>query len=333
MKHEATFIRSDDALFAFLAEELRSVFAPDDRVAIKLHMGEPGNPYFIPAAFTKRVARCLRDLGARPFVFDSPVVYASPRGSAETYLAAAAAHGYAEGTLHCPVVVSNRSVPLEGSRMTYHACADLLEADGVLLLTHVKGHDACGMGGAIKNVGMGGLSKETKGAIHTGGEPVYGDGCTQCGECVASCPTDNIRLAAEGPTFGATWCPGCSNCVLACPAGCIEPRLATFDELLAEGAVLAHAKFRKRYAVSVLKNIAKHCDCMADAGPIIADDAGFICAPDMLTADIASLETIARTSGREDLFAEHHKHSPWLHVRAAARFMGRDTTLSTREIE
>jgi len=332
MKHKAVFMRSDDTLLDYLARELRGVFAPRDRIAIKLHMGEPGNRYFIPADFARRIVRCVGDLGAEPFIFDSPVVYQSPRGNETGYRAAAAAHGFEEQTLGCPVVVSNRSVPAAGTHLTYHVCADLLEADGVLLLTHVKGHLVCGMGGAIKNVGMGCLSKESKGAIHGGGEPAAGDGCTQCGECVAHCPTGNITLEAGGPVFGATWCPGCSNCVLVCPVRCIRPRIATFDELLAEGAVLAHARFGKRYAVNVCKNIAEHCDCMADGGALIAPDAGFVCASDMLTADIASIEMIARTSGREDVFAERHKHSPWVHVRAAANFMGRDTAVSISEL-
>ena len=330
--NEALFIPREDALLDFLARELGGVFASNDRVAVKLHMGEPGNKYYLPAPFAGRVAACLARIGARPFIFDSPVTYASPRNNAKGYLAAAAKHGYTDGELACPVVVSNRSVAVTGSHMTYRVCADLVEADGVLLLTHVKGHVACGMGGAVKNAGMGCVAQETKGAIHAGGEPTYAEGCTQCGACVESCPTQNIKLETTGPCFGATWCPGCSNCALVCPAHCITPRVAAFDELLAEAAVAAHGKFKKTYAVNVLRNIAKYCDCMGEAGPIITPDVGFVCALDMVTADAASLEMIAKSSGSEDLFAEHHKHSPWEHVRAAARFMGRDTAVAVRKI-
>ena len=332
MHHEATYLTGEDALFEFLGNKLRDIVKPHDRLAIKLHMGEPGNEYFIPPALARRLVECLTMLGCDPFVFDSPVIYTSPRSTAEGYLAVAAEHGYTRERIGAPIVISNRSVPVRGMRMTYHAAADPIDADGVLLLTHVKGHVACGMGGAIKNVGMGCVAKETKGAIHAGGEPVYREGCTQCGECVSNCPTGNITLEPEGPSFGATWCPGCSNCALVCPAHCITPRVGAFDELLAESAVLAHAKFRKRFAVNVLKNISKHCDCMPAAGPLIAPDIGFICADDMLTADIASLETIAAVSGRADLFADYHKHSPWEHVRAAARLMDRDTTVAIKAI-
>jgi uncharacterized protein len=332
MRHEAVFMRSDDALVAFLAERLGRVFAPGDRVAIKLHMGEPGNKYFIAAPLAKRVVDCLASLGAKPFIFDSPVVYSSPRSDERRYLDAAAGHGYSKKELGCPVVVSNGSSPVKGSHMAYRVCKDLLKADGVLLLTHVKGHVACGMGGAVKNVGMGCVAKETKGAIHTGGEPVYAEGCTQCGTCVESCPTGNIALDPAGPRFGVTWCPGCSNCVLVCPARCIRPRVATFDELLAESAASAHGRFKKSYSVNVLRNISKFCDCMSNPGPLIAKDIGFVCADGMVAADAATLEVIAKETGREDIFAEQHKHSPWGHVRAAARFMDTDTAVDVKEI-
>jgi uncharacterized Fe-S center protein len=333
MSHEAVFVQSDGALVAFLTERLGDVFAPRDRVAIKLHMGEPGNTFYIAAPLAKRIVDCLVSVGARPFIFDSPVTYRSPRGDPKGYLAAAASHGYTADALGCPVVVSDASVSAKGSRMTYRLSADPIKADGVLLLTHVKGHVACGMGGAVKNVGMGCMAKETKAAIHSGGEPSYaGEGCTQCGECVSHCPTGNITIETGGPCFGATWCPGCSNCVLACPSHCITPRVAPFDELLAEGAVLAHERFKKRFAVNVLRNIATHCDCMPDAGPLLAEDIGFVCADDMVTADAASLELLAARTGRADLFAERHRHSPWEHVRAAARFMGRDTAVTLRTV-
>jgi hypothetical protein len=332
MMHEATFLAGDEALFAFLERTLAGVFDPGARVAIKLHMGEPGNPFSIEAAFARRVAACLAKIGCAPHLFDTPVIYASPRATAEGYLACAAERGYTREGVGAPVVVSNRSVAVPGDAMTFRIAADPLEADGVLLLSHVKGHVACGMGGAIKNVGMGCVAKETKGAIHEGGEPRYLEGCTQCGACVERCPTGNIALEGDRPRFGVTWCPGCSNCALVCPERAIKPRVGLFDELLAEAAVLAAGRFKKTYAVNVLRNVSRLCDCMADAGPLVSPDIGFVCAGDMITADVASLDLVARSTGRADLFAELHKHSPWEHVRAAARMTGREAASALREI-
>jgi uncharacterized Fe-S center protein len=294
MKHEATFLASDGALLEFLFRALHNFFPPYSRIAIKLHMGEPGNRRFIDPALAKGIAECLAKLRCNPFFFDTPVIYASLRGTVEGYLKSAAAHGFTKENLGVPVIISNRGVAAEGENMTFHLAADAIEADGVLVLTHVKGHIACGMGGAIKNVGMGCVAKETKGAIHEGGEPAYDGGCTQCGVCVERCPTGNIILEGGRPRFGVTWCPGCSNCALVCPEQAIRPHVNFFDELLAESAVLAASRFKRTFAVNVLRNISLLCDCVADAGPLVAPDIGFVCACDMLTADVASLELLER---------------------------------------
>lgn len=67
-------------------------------------------------------------------------------------------------------------------------CKDLVDADGVLVLSHVKGHYCSGFGAGIKNLGMGALSKKSKGMIHEGGEPVYDSGCNLCKICSKTVP-------------------------------------------------------------------------------------------------------------------------------------------------
>jgi uncharacterized Fe-S center protein len=333
MDSTVVYIKNDGSLFEYLNKTLRNIFKPKDKVAVKLHMGEPGNRYFIKPSFTSRITAVLRKIGCLPFIFDTPVTYRSPRSSTKGYLKCAVEHGYEENRIGAPIVISNRNFPVNGKRMTYQLALDPIEADGVLLLSHVKGHLACGMGGAIKNIGMGCMSRETKGAIHNGGEPFYSQGCSKCGKCVESCPTENIRLGDEGPLFDKTWCSGCSNCAIVCPEKCISPRVAVFDELLSEAAVLAQSRFKKIYAVNVLKNITKLCDCIADPGPIIMEDTGFVCGTDMLSVDIASLEIVKRVSGKEDLFSEHNIRSPWGHVRAAAEMMGKGLDVSINGLE
>ncbi len=332
MNDKVVLIRDDRFLNEHLKRIFRELFEDGDRIAVKLHMGEPGNPYFIKPDLARKICGLLEEAGCRPFLFDTPVVYNSPRDSIDGYLKSAAANGYDENAVGAPIIVSNRSVGVEGKLMTYRIASEPLEADGVLLLTHVKGHIACGMGGAIKNIGMGCMAKETKREIHTGGEPRYDEGCVQCGICVENCPTENISIENDRPLFGRTWCSGCSNCSIVCPEGCIRTNLANFDELLAEAAALAHSRFKKIYAVNVLKNISKLCDCIAASGPIIVEDIGYICGNDMISVDTASLEVIRKTTGKEDIFAEYNLRSSWEHVRAAARFMGREASSVIEEM-
>jgi uncharacterized Fe-S center protein len=324
MSSEVVFIKDEQSLFAYLPEKFERAYPSRGSIAVKMHMGEPGNAHFIRPELARKICNILEDIGCNPFVFDTPVVYSSPRNNVQGYLKSAASHGFTEDAIGAPVVVSDSGVRVKGKLSEYNIAEVPIQADGVLLLSHVKGHIACGMGGAIKNVGMGCMSKETKGAIHTGGEPRYESGCIQCDACAENCPTRNIRIDEERPFFDRTWCPGCSNCAIVCPEKCILPRVALFDELLSEAASLAESRFKKLFAINVLMNIAKLCDCIADSGPIIAPDIGFICGGDMVSVDAASLETIAAVTGKQDVFAEYNIRSPWGHVRAAARHTGRD---------
>ena len=324
MKNKTRFFEKEISLLSFLKTQLKSVFPERASIVVKLHMGEPGNIHFIKASFTKKVIDVLLSLGFRPIVFDTPVVYTSPRNSPEGYLKVAAEHGYTEESIGAPVLISDKKRKLSGRLGDYEAASTPLDADGVLLLSHFKGHICSGAGGAIKNIGMGCMSKATKGEIHSGGEPVYTDGCTQCGNCVDNCPTDNIRIDNSRPWFDVTWCSGCSNCILSCPQVCLFPKKDLFDNLLADAAVTAHEQCKNVYAVNVLRGITQLCDCMADAGPVVADDIGYICAGDMLSADIASLELLRERTGEEDIFKKYNKVSSWRHLRAAAKYMRRN---------
>jgi len=317
--HDAILIRTEERLEPALAEELRAVFSPGDSIVVKLHMGEPGSTTHLSPRLAARIVSVLREAGCEPRLFDTPVVYNSPRSTERGYVEAARREGFTTEAVGAPVTVSDRSIELRGEHMTYRAAAEPIEADGVLLLTHFKGHVCTGVGGAIKNVGMGCMSKATKGAIHDGGEPFYRGGCTSCGACVENCPTGNVRLDDGRPHFDATWCPGCSNCVLSCPEQCIAPKTAVFDTLLAEAAVLASSRYQKLYAINVMKDMTKLCDCVADAGPVVAPDIGYILSRGMVAADIASLDVLERETGSPDLFAAYNKKESRRHVREAAR--------------
>ncbi len=332
MTSDVTHIKNENTLVEFLEKEFDDVFSDGDSILVKLHMGEPGNRTHLTPQLAKKVIDTLVARGCRPFIFDSPVVYSSPRNNEAGYLESAARNGFTKNFMGVPILISNRSETFKGELMDYELCSEPLEADGVLLLSHFKGHICSGMGGAIKNVGMGCMSKSTKGAIHTGGEPVYGNGCTECGACVENCPTDNIRLDKGRPFFDVSWCPGCSNCIISCPEKCITPKTANFDFLLAEAATIAFEKFGSSYAINVMQNMTQLCDCIADSGPVVADDTGFVCGADMVSVDIASLDILKKETGSNDRFAEYNKKSSYPHVEEAARLLGRDMEVTIKEI-
>ena len=305
-----TFIKKEN-IHVFeeaLKKELSLVFSENESIAVKLHMGEKTNEYFIKPELVKRMITIMKELKLKPFLFDSPVNYPGGRDTSEKYYKTAEEHGFSEDAIGCPIKISNESVVVKTENLDSEVCRPLAEADGVLIFSHVKGHICSGFGAAIKNLGMGALSKKTKGDIHLGGKPEYLDGCTLCGECAKACPLDNIRYD-QRPYFDKTWCCGCSNCVHACKFDAIKAKKAVFDRLLSEGAGAALSKFKKSYFINVIFNVAKYCDC-ADSSKfdnkIVLDDIGVLLGKDIVAIDKAALDLVNKEAGK-DLFSQGHK--------------------------
>lgn len=310
---QVIFTEDEEKFKQQLKEQIKDLFLPDEKIAIKLHMGEPGNKFHLKPEFVKIIVDVLKELGCKPFLFDSPVVYNSPRNTEEGYYKVAEQHGFTD---ICPVIISDEHITIKGKKMNYQICKTLANADGILVLSHVKGHLCTGFGGAIKNLGMGAQTKHTKGSIHAGGEPKYVGGCTRCDICASVCPTSNIRYDDVRPHFDKNWCCGCSNCAIFCPEKAIEPKLDTFDFLLSEAAWAAKQHFKKDYYVNVIKSISKNCDCDSNAGPIVLDDVGITMGKDIVAVEKASLDLINKKASK-DLFKEIHHKSPERHIKFA----------------
>ncbi len=269
-------------------------------------MGETKNRTALGPGTAKAVVSALKSIGTKPFLFDSPVAYNSKRNTPEGYLELAHSRGFTPEFIGCPVKVSNESIRLNGEITEYEMCSDLDDADGVCFLSHVKGHPCTGFGGAIKNIGMGAMTRETKKRIHDGGKPVLSCGCIQCMKCVDMCPTGNIRLNEDHPEFDRSYCIGCSNCALVCEENAISPAVDYFDCMLAEATALALSRFSKVIFINCLVNITSLCDCVSNSGKILCGDVGYIIGENICSVEKASLDLILRTAGRDIFFDQHH---------------------------
>jgi len=293
-------------------DKLKEEFAKHltGKVAVKLHFGEPGNK----TSLTPDMVRPITDLLDDFYLYDSPVMYGGPRGNIKQHTEFALKKGW--GDLG-DVVVDERTTNVKGKFMDWEVCKTLSEADSVLVLTHFKGHICCGFGGAIKNLGMGALSKRSKTAIHQGGMPVLGDGCIGCGECVKACPLNTMKMVNDKPEFGM--CFGCSNCVLVCEHGALSTKNESFDNLLADGAIAALSTFKKVYFVTIVKNITKLCDCLGNPGKTLSPDVGFVWGESMTEVDREARDAIVKRHG--DVFLEANKRTGLEHVEAAEKII------------
>jgi len=286
------FARDDDGVRSALSNSSLARFA-GKAVPIKLHMGEPGNPYFIRPELARIIVTSVKEAGGHPFLFDTVVAYPGERSHRRGYERVAYRHGFTRDSVGCNVTIGERGVRVVEAEVALEVAAQLYEADCMVVLSHVKGHVQAGFGGAIKNLGMGGVTKASKRRVHYMSVPVHDAGmCTNCGLCVTACPSHALSIE-NGWRIDRRKCEGCGKCVTACQTGAMR-----FDVMsLARGlAISAMACIRNKDVVYVnsLHNIAENCDCDPSPGGIVCPDIGYLVGSDAAAIDAASLDLIDR---------------------------------------
>jgi hypothetical protein len=277
-------------------------------VAIKLHMGELGNIRYLRPVLVREAVDAVLGCGGRPFLFDTIVNYPSSRETKESYLDTAARNGFAEATMRAPVVIADDDDEMEiitvadrvdGTSLTeIKSPRSLLQSSFMVVLSHVKGHDLSGFGGAIKNLAMGCVSRESKRAQHSVNMPIFKNeaACDGCGKCAEACPTDAIEIIEGRPVRNDDECTYCCSCFFACPSGCWAWPPGAKEKIqvnMAHSARAVVSAFGGQIAyVNFIQDVAPHCDCAAPSGNALIQDVGIAASFDPVAIDKASLDLI-----------------------------------------
>ena len=280
----------------------------DQKVPVKLHMGEVKNKYYSKPSYVKHHIDYLHSIHAHPFLYDTTVLYKSPRRYKSGYKKVAKLHKFSTKNVGCDVVIDDTGVPVDINEETYYVGETLHHATHIIALSHVKGHNATGIGGAIKNFGMGGVTKETKQWMHLGSAPIYKkDNCTYCGVCSEICPFHSITVKKQDWKINERSCFGCGVCVENCNYDALDYTRYDLQYVLA-CAAKACVQNKQVLYINELKRISRNCDCDPFAGPIICPDIGYVVSDDIVSVDHASLDLINQQ--KEDVFLKQHHVDP-----------------------
>jgi len=292
---------------------LKDAIDKDDLVAVKLHFGEEGNTGYVQPVFLREIAERIRAAGGRPFLTDANTLYRGQRFNAVDHLACAIHNGFSYATVGAPIIIADGldgrdgiDVPIEGFKHfeSVRIGAAAVRADAMVVVTHVKGHEATGFGGAMKNVGMGLGTRAAKQRMHSDLKPeVKDEKCTACARCVKSCPVDAITMGPDRvAVIDYELCYGCGECVAACPYGAIGIQWKTEPQAIQEKIVehVAGAvadKTGKVVYLSFVTNVSPDCDCwnFSDA-PVVAD-IGVLASTDIVAIDQAAYDLIVEAAG------------------------------------
>ena len=278
------------------------------KIPVKLHMGELKNKHFPKPDFVKYVIDELKSIDADPYLFDTTVAYTGLRHYVAGYQNLARLHGFTIKKVGCDIVIDDSGVMTKVENREFEVAWHLANSTHIFVISHVKGHVATGMGGAIKNLGMGGVTKETKKKMHHSSRPVYRkDACTYCGVCAEVCPFDAIKVKENKWKQNMRSCFGCGVCVENCSNNAMKYKDANLQYLLA-CATKACVQDKNVIYINELKRIAKSCDCDPFADPIICPDIGYLISDDPVAIDKASLDLINNV--KKDIFIKENKVDP-----------------------
>ncbi|MFP3898094.1 MAG: DUF362 domain-containing protein [Dehalococcoidia bacterium] len=302
------FLRGLRALFSGVGD----VISAGDSVAVKLHMGEYGGSAYLRPPLVRRVCDLIKEAGGKPFVTDTTTLYAGGRFNGREYLATAAFNGFTEQSMGVPIIIADGEQGYDGEWVEVprrvsgcdldrvKVAREILRADSMIVLTHVKGHPLSGFGGSIKNVAMGCVTKESKAAQHKVNRGVIDiSKCTGCGQCVEACRFGALRLVDEKMVRDEEKCMSCNGCLYRCPEGVFSlPPGAQdrFQVYVAHAAAGVMSRFDSTVAfINFVQDVTPLCDCVAPSGPPVVPDIGILASKDMAAIDKASLDLIAES--------------------------------------
>ena len=272
--------------------------------AIKIHFGEPGNLSYLRPNYAKVVVDVIKELGGKPFLTDCNTLYVGRRKDALEHMDAAYENGFTPFSTGCQIVIADG---LKGTDEAYVSVPNgelvkeakvgqaLMDADIIITLSHFKGHELTGFGGALKNIGMGGGSRAGKMEMHCDGKPkVKEDRCIGCGACRRICAHGAPVITNKKAQIDETRCVGCGRCIGACPVNAIVPTAWNSTKLNKKIAEYAGAILHDRphFHISLIVDVSPYCDCHAENDAAIVPNLGMLASFDPVALDEACADLV-----------------------------------------
>ncbi len=269
-----------------------------DIVAVKTHFGDRGTTKTLRSVFIRAVAEKLKELGARPFVTETTGLGLTKlRSTAHGRLLIAEENGYTQQTVGAPIIIADGLLGFDfvevgvNARHLDKVCVAkaIAECDAVVCCTHFKLHMQTGIGGSIKNVGVGCTAKPSKFDVHIAGYPEINENCNECGRCVEICPTkaiENFKIVKER-------CLKCTGCSEVCERDAVTLNWLRGVEVAervvecAKGVLKVNPNFAY---INFMVDITPHCDCHPFSDVPVVRDIGILAAKDIVAIDAASLD-------------------------------------------
>lgn len=292
----------------YKASGAADIIRKQDFVAIKIHVGEKHNTTHVKPELIKEIVTKVKGKGGLPFLTETATLYKGERDNAIKHLLHAYNHGFSIENIGAPFIMADGLAGNTEHEIQIHAemhdsvkvAREVLMADALLVVSHPTGHPGSGLGGCIKNLGMGLASRMGKMRQHSTIIPeIKPNTCTFCQKCIQWCPVETIVERESKAFIIQENCIGCGECLAVCRFGAVSFNWGIGSKDL-QKSMAEHAygvvkdKPGKCFYFNVLIDMTKGCDCYNTTQKKCIPDIGILASRDPVAIDMATLDLTKR---------------------------------------
>ena len=305
-----------------------------DKVGVKLHFGEAHNTRYLRHDYIREVVEAIKSKGGIPTLIETQGLgmYIKQISISENYSVClghrktkadhekiAHLHGFSESIIGAPIKfidgekgIESKVIRIDGIHFKeVPVAAGLFEYDKIIVASHFKGHPQAAFGGALKQLGVGCVTKHNKYALHFIGDLSINTNicnvskCSQ--ECIKACPVNAIKIENESAVIANSLCVYCIACLESCPVS--KAINSTFNTNENEFNIMAEKVVDNATAVinsfgpenirfvNFAFDIPLMCDCVVNANMPIIPDLGIFGSVDPVAIDKACIDAEINAPG------------------------------------
>ena len=178
----------------------------------------------------------------------------------------------------------------------------LTDTGNLIVVSHVTADPLLGLAGAIKNLGLGFLTRSGQLKINGGLEISVDDqACYHCGDCIPFCPTGAISGEPGQVSFDLRMCNRCLGCYVSCPNGAIgiQPEgISEYQKCVVDSAHTVKKHLTgQAFFINFLTSVTPQSDDYPFSDIPFIPDLGIIASEDPVAVDLATYQMIVRSPG------------------------------------
>lgn len=291
----------------------RDAIQKRDMVAVKTSFGEKGNIGHIKPPVIKAVVDKVKECNGKPFLIETNTLYTGRRTNAVDHISHAHEHGFSYEAVGAPIIIGDGlfgehdiQVEINQKLCKYAYISGVARAaNAIVSIAHVTGHLATGMASTLKNIGMGLSSRGGKLAQHSGVIPqILKKRCNTCGACGRWCPAGAIAMGEQYAMIDPRICIGCGECLAVCQFDAVkiawDESTVNLQKKVAEYCLaVTRGKMGKMAYFNFLTHITKHCDCMDKPFKPDIADIGILASTDPVAIEKATTDIIRERIGKD----------------------------------